>query len=196
VKAKPELAKNFATVPSRRQVGNDGQETTAGRRTVFASIHPTSSGRSSSSWRRRKSHPDFAPCWSADRAIEPTGQRDDDPATWKRKPPVKKLLADLSLDEHMLAEAREKKGLAPVRRRELAAWFMTSHDVAAQRACHLAAFSHTASYRRPHRDQQWPVRHRIRELAEARPKRCVIECHVSASPRAARTREDTWATRD
>ena len=36
---------------------------------------------------------------------------------------LKRLVADLSLDKHMLWEALQKKGLRPARRRELAHWF-------------------------------------------------------------------------
>jgi putative transposase len=39
-----------------------------------------------------------------------------------------------------------------------------------QRACHLAQFSRAAWYRRSRRDDQMPLRLRIRELAHARPR--------------------------
>jgi hypothetical protein len=39
---------------------------------------------------------------------------------------LKRLVADLTLDKHMLAEAVAKTSLRPVRRRELAAWFQSA----------------------------------------------------------------------
>jgi putative transposase len=58
----------------------------------------------------------------------------------------------------------------PARRRELAAWFQATYGVKVQRACHLAQFSRTSWYRRSTRDDQMPLRQRIRELAHARPR--------------------------
>lgn len=58
----------------------------------------------------------------------------------------------------------------PVRRRALAEWFQATFGVRIRRACHLAQFSRTAWYRRPTRDDQAPLRLRIRELAHARPR--------------------------
>src|SRR5689334_681786 len=55
---------------------------------------------------------------------------------------------------------------------------MTSYDVAVQRACQLAQFSRTAWYRRPQRDQQLPLRRRIREIAESRPRFGVLRIWV------------------
>ena len=58
----------------------------------------------------------------------------------------------------------------PARRRELAAWFQATYRVKVQRACRLAQFSRTSWYRRSTRDDQMPLRLRIRELAHARPR--------------------------
>src|SRR5262249_36779542 len=58
----------------------------------------------------------------------------------------------------------EKKGLRPVHRRELAAWFQASYGVGVQRACQLAQFSRAAWYRPSRRPDQAPLRLRIREL--------------------------------
>jgi putative transposase len=54
--------------------------------------------------------------------------------------------------------------------RELAAWVHTTFAVSCVRACHLAQFSRAAWYRRSTRDDQAPLRARIRELAHARPR--------------------------
>lgn len=55
---------------------------------------------------------------------------------------------------------------------------MASYDVAVQRACHLAQFSRTAWYRRSRRDEQVPLRRRIREIAETRPRFGVLRIWV------------------
>ena len=52
----------------------------------------------------------------------------------------------------------------------MAAWFQATFDVKVQRACHLAQFSRTSWYRRSTRNDQMPLRLRIRELAHARPR--------------------------
>jgi putative transposase len=52
----------------------------------------------------------------------------------------------------------------------LAAWFQATYGVKVQRACHLAQFSRTSWYRRSTRNDQMPLRLRIRELAHARPR--------------------------
>lgn len=49
-------------------------------------------------------------------------------------------------------------------------WFIVTFEVSVQRACHLARFSRTAWYRRSRRDDQLPLRRRIREIAESRPR--------------------------
>jgi putative transposase len=51
---------------------------------------------------------------------------------------LRRLVADLLLDKHMLSEALRKKSLRPVRRRELAAWFHETVQVSCLRACRLA----------------------------------------------------------
>jgi putative transposase len=85
---------------------------------------------------------------------------------WRLKP----LVADLTLDKHMLGEALRKKWLRPAQRRELVTWYRDTFAVGVRRACELAQFSRAAWYRpllRPHRA---PLRQRIRELAMARPR--------------------------
>jgi len=82
---------------------------------------------------------------------------------------LKRLVADLTLDKHMLAEARCEKSLRPVRRRELAAWFQNTYGASSVRACRLAQFSRAAWYRRSQARDQSALRLRIRDLAHARP---------------------------
>ena len=83
---------------------------------------------------------------------------------------LKRLVADLSLDKHMLSEALRKKSLRPARRRELAGWFQDTFQVSCLRACRLAQFSRAAWYRRSRAKDQSGLRLRIRDLAHARPR--------------------------
>lgn len=83
---------------------------------------------------------------------------------------LKQLVADLTLDKHMLTEALRKIRLTPTRRRELTTWFRDTFQVSTVRACRLAGLSRTGWYRRPQRDPQDALRARIRELAQARPR--------------------------
>ena len=52
---------------------------------------------------------------------------------------LKRLVADLSLDKHMLSEAL-RKSLRPARHRELAQWFHGTFQVSCARTCRLAEF--------------------------------------------------------
>ena len=60
---------------------------------------------------------------------------------------LKWLVADLSLDKHMLSEALQNS-LRPARRRELAAWFHGAFQISCLRACRLTQFSRAALHRR------------------------------------------------
>ena len=60
---------------------------------------------------------------------------------------LKQLVADLSLDKHMLSEALRKKSIKPARRRELTQWFRETFQVSCKWACRLAQFSRAAWYR-------------------------------------------------
>ena len=61
---------------------------------------------------------------------------------------LKRSVADLTFDKHMLAEALRQKRLRAARRRELAGWFQGTFQVGCARACRLAQFSRAAWYRR------------------------------------------------
>ena len=80
---------------------------------------------------------------------------------------LKRLVADLSLDKHMLSEALPKN-LRPARRRELAQWFQATVQVRCARACRLAQFSRAAWYRRSRAKDHSVLWIRIRDLAHAR----------------------------
>lgn len=83
---------------------------------------------------------------------------------------LKRLVADLSLDKHMLSEALRKKSLRPARRRELAHWFRDTFSVSCARACRLAQFGRASWYRKSRAQDQSALRLRIRDLAHARPR--------------------------
>jgi putative transposase len=81
---------------------------------------------------------------------------------------LKRLVADLSLDKHILDRGPAKTSLRPVQRRELADWVFATFGVSRVRACELAQFSRTAWYCRSTRNDQAPLRARIRALAHPR----------------------------
>ena len=82
---------------------------------------------------------------------------------------LKRLVADLTLDKHILAEALRKKGLRPARRRE--GWpggFRPPFHIGVRRACHLAQSAGRRGIAADATPDQAPLRLRIRELAHAR----------------------------
>ena len=83
---------------------------------------------------------------------------------------LKALVADLTIGKHMLSETRRRRGMRPAQRRELETWYRDTFAVGVGRACELAQFSRAACYRPLRRGDQTPMRHRIRELALARPR--------------------------
>lgn len=83
---------------------------------------------------------------------------------------LKRLVADLSLDKHMLSEALRKKSLWSARRQELAHWFHETFQVSCVRAYFLAQCNRASWYRRSRAKDQTAPRLRIRNLAHARPR--------------------------
>ena len=83
---------------------------------------------------------------------------------------LKRLVADLSLDNHRLSEALEKKSLRPVRRRNLAHWFHETCQISGLRACQLALFGRASWYRRSPAKDHTALRLRNCELAHAQPR--------------------------
>ena len=62
---------------------------------------------------------------------------------------LKRLVADLTLDKHILGEVL-RKSLKPARRRMLACWIIEQFRISTLRACRLARFSRSAYYRGQH----------------------------------------------
>ena len=91
---------------------------------------------------------------------------------------LKRLVADLTLDKHILGEVIQKKALKPARRRVLAGWIKGRFQASTVRACALARFSRAAFYRRSLAKDQSVLRLRIRELAHARPRSGYQRIHV------------------
>jgi hypothetical protein len=84
------------------------------------------------------------------------------------------LVADLTLDKHMLSEALRGKSLSPSRRRDLVGWYQDTFGISVVRACALALFSRAAWCRPSRARDQTALRLRIKELAHARPRfRCL-----------------------
>jgi putative transposase len=82
---------------------------------------------------------------------------------------LKRLVADLTLDKHLLTEVLRKRR-KPARRRELAAWIGETFPVSRVRACGLALLARSTWYKRSTAKDQSALRLRIRELAHARPR--------------------------
>ena len=90
---------------------------------------------------------------------------------------LKRLVADLSLDTHMLSEALRKKSDARTSPR--AGRMVPRHvPVSCVRVCRLAPFSRAAWYRKNRAEDQTALRLRIRELAHARPRFGVLRIWV------------------
>jgi hypothetical protein len=80
-----------------------------------------------------------------------------------------RLVADPTLDKHMLSEALRKNARGP-RAVGSSGWFQVTFQVRCARACRLAQFSRAVWYRRSRARDQSALRLRIRELAPARPR--------------------------
>jgi transposase-like protein len=81
---------------------------------------------------------------------------------------LKQLVADLSLDKHILQEVIEKKALKPAHKRELAEGVRDAYGLSGRRSCRLFELSRaTFFYKRKPRDDE-ALRLRIKELAAKR----------------------------
>ena len=76
---------------------------------------------------------------------------------------LKKLVADLSLDKHILQEVLSKS-LKPARLRELARWLMTVFQVSQRRACRLVGLGRSTFWYRSQAQDQSGLRMRLKEL--------------------------------
>ncbi len=78
---------------------------------------------------------------------------------------LKKLVADLSLDRHMLQEI---PCFSKPRHRRVLRWTQLTHQVSERRASRLLLVQRSSLRYESHRDQQEPLRMRLRELAGSR----------------------------
>jgi AcrR family transcriptional regulator len=83
---------------------------------------------------------------------------------------LQRLVADLTLDKHILQEVIRKKCLRPARRRAVAQWIRDRDQVSCRRACALADICPNTWYYRSRARDASALRLRIRELAQARPR--------------------------
>ena len=80
---------------------------------------------------------------------------------------LKQVVADLSLDRHILSEAVKKSG-KPVLRRDAVRWARTAYRVSERRACRVLGVARsTVRYRSVRRSDEI-LRRRLRELAGVR----------------------------
>ncbi|MGD1029180.1 IS3 family transposase [Candidatus Binatus soli] len=81
---------------------------------------------------------------------------------------LKRLVADLSLDRHMLQEIVRKKPVRPRHRRELGRWTQAAFVVSERRVSRLLPIQLATLRYRSRRDPQTALRMRLRELAASR----------------------------
>jgi hypothetical protein len=81
---------------------------------------------------------------------------------------LKRLVADLSLDRHVLQEIIAKKTVKPRARRELAEWVQSVHALSQRRVGRLIPVQRATLRYTHHRDPQEALRMRLRELAGSR----------------------------
>jgi putative transposase len=91
---------------------------------------------------------------------------------------LKRVVADLTLDKHILMETIRKKPVTPTRRRARAVWMLETFQIAVCRACRLAGYSRAAWYKPRRTKDQSALRLRIRELAMARPRFGYQRIHI------------------
>ncbi|WP_420810793.1 IS3 family transposase [Croceicoccus ponticola] len=81
---------------------------------------------------------------------------------------LKQLVADLSLDKHILQDVLSKKGLRPARQREIVRYVQSSHAVSERRSCAVLTFDRRSVRYRSVRADQTPLIMRIRDIAQTR----------------------------
>ena len=94
---------------------------------------------------------------------------------------LKRLVADLTLDRHVLQEVI-KKDLATPRRRDIARWIRDCFQLSVRRACALSCLRNATWYYRSQARDSSVLRQRIRELATARPRFGYERLHILLDP--------------
>ncbi len=80
---------------------------------------------------------------------------------------LKTLVADLTLDKHILQEVLSKKGLKPAARRQFVSEIRQGHKLSEKRACGLIGITRWINRYQSRRDPQSELRMRLRDLAGA-----------------------------
>jgi hypothetical protein len=78
---------------------------------------------------------------------------------------LKTLVADLTLDKHILQEVLSKKGLKPAARRQFVSEIRQGHKLSEKRACGLIGITRWINRYQSRRDPQSELRMRLRDLA-------------------------------
>ena len=90
---------------------------------------------------------------------------------------LKRLVADLTLDRHVLQEVI-KKNLATPRRRDIARWIRDCFQLSVRRSCALSCLRNATWYYRSQARDSSVLRQRLRELATARPRFGYERLHI------------------
>jgi putative transposase len=91
---------------------------------------------------------------------------------------LKRLVADLSLEKSMLQDMLAKKSLRPARRRDVIQWLKDRYRVSERRGCQAMRFDRSTHRHQPIRDEQVPLRKRMREIALVRVRYGYRRIHV------------------
>jgi putative transposase len=91
---------------------------------------------------------------------------------------LKQLVADLSLDKHMLQEALRKKLVKPPLKRAVVRYFRVGFRVSERRACRLAGVGRSSFCYRSQASDQTALRLRLRDLAATRVRYGYRRLHV------------------
>ncbi|HXM34765.1 MAG TPA: IS3 family transposase [Pyrinomonadaceae bacterium] len=81
---------------------------------------------------------------------------------------LKGIVADLTLDKHILQEVLSKKGMKPAKRRELVREIRQAYKLNELRACGLIRITRWSNRYQSRRDPQTELRVRLRDLASTR----------------------------
>jgi hypothetical protein len=83
---------------------------------------------------------------------------------------LKRLVADLTLDRHILQEVVKRTDLTTSKRRDIAQWIRDCFQLSVRRSCALIRLRNATWYYRSQARDSSALRQRLRELATARPR--------------------------
>ena len=91
---------------------------------------------------------------------------------------LKRVVADLTLDRHVLQEVIKTKDLSTPRRRDIARWIHDFFQLSIRRSCALSCLRNATWYYRSQAQDSSALRSRLRELATARPRFGYERLHI------------------